>query len=202
MNRRKWLLAIPIAIAAFLKWLAGESLAGPVVTSATADMTTVSQDSTANSTINDVIGNKTDTHDGDSLYARAHIVEEHMHKAANTFPTLADGEVVIGAANAWALGNFKEIAPANAIDEDFDIHFIVVEGASVADVFEIILYAATVEIGRARVAFIDIANSQTLPSVPFQCEIQPANTQIQAKIANKTGASAGQITISLHYHIY
>ena len=70
------------------------------------------------------------------------------------------------------------------------------------DVFEIILYAATTEIGRVRVAFIDIANSQTLPSVPFQCPIQLANTQIQAKVANKTGASAGEITISIHYHIY
>ena len=202
MNRRKWLLAIPIAIAAFLKWLAGEVSAGPVVTSATADMTTVSQDSTANSTINDVIGNKTDTHNGDSLYAHAHTIEEHAHKAANVFPTLANGETVVGDLDAWVLGSFKEIVPANGISEDFDIHYITVEAVTVSDVYEIVLYAGTTEIGRVRIAFIDVANSSTLPSIPFQCGIQPANTQIQAKSANKTGASAGQITVSLHYHIY
>ena len=202
MNRRKWILAIPIAIAAFLKWLAGESSAGPVVTTGSFNGDVPDMDSSDNITIRDVIGSKADTHDGDSLYARAHIIDEHAHKAAGVFPTLANGEVIVGAANAWALGSFKEIVPANGISSNFDIHYITVEAVSVSDVYEIILYAGTTEIGRVRIAFIDVANSSTLPSIPFQCGIQPANTQIQAKSANKTGASAGQITVSLHYHIY
>ena len=90
--------------------------------------------------------------------------------------------------------------PVNTISSDFDIHYIVVEAVSVAEVYEIVLYAAEVEIGRVRVAFVDVANSQTLPSVPFQCAILPANTQIQAKTASASGTDS--ITISLHYHTY
>lgn len=130
-----------------------------------------------------------------------HVMEDHIHKMAKTYPTLANGETVVAAAGAWGLGSFKEIIGAGVITEDFDIHFIVVEGASVADVYEIILYAATTEIGRVRVAFIDVANSQTLPSIPFQCAIQAAGTQIQAKVASKSGG-LDEITISLHYHVY
>ncbi len=130
-----------------------------------------------------------------------HYAEEHIHSASKCYPTLANGEQVQGAAGGWALGNFKEIVPVNTIANEFDIHYIVVEAASVADVYEIVLYAATTEIGRVRVAFIDIANSQSLPSVPFQCDVLPKNTQIQAKCASKAGGSK-TIDISLHYHTY
>ncbi len=125
-----------------------------------------------------------------------------MHSASNCYPTLANGVQVQGAAGGWALGaGFTEIVPVNTITAEFDIHYIVVEAASVADVYEIVLYAATTEIGRVRVAFIDIANSQSLPSVPFQCDVLPKNTQIQAKCASKAGGSK-TIDISLHYHTY
>ena len=160
-----------------------------------------SADSADNSYMMDVIGNKTDTHDGDSLLALSHSLEEHVHKPNKVYPTLANGVTVTGAAGAWTLGNFAEVVPASTITEDFDIHYITVEGASASDVYEIVLYAATTEIGRARVAFVDIANSQTLPSIPFQCAIQPANTQIQAKVASSGGGS-DTITISVHYHEY
>lgn len=199
MNRRKWLLAIPIAIIAFLKWLAGESFAGPIVTSATADMAVPSIDSTDNSTINDVIGNKDDDHDGNSLVSITHTIEEHMHHGAKCYPTLAGGVAVLGGAG-WVLGEFIEIVPAAAIGSDFDIHYIVVEAVSAADVYEIVLYNDTTEIGRVRAAFLDIANSLTLPSVPFQCAIQAADSKIQAKVTSSSGGDT--ITISLYYHTY
>ena len=132
----------------------------------------------------------------------AHVLDDHVHHAAKTYPTLAAGVTVTGGAGAWGLSaGFQEIVPVDTITEPFDIHFIVVEGASVADVYEIVLYAAEVEIGRVRVAFIDIANSQSLPSVPFQCDIMPANTQIQAKCAS-AGGGGDTIDVSIHYHEY
>jgi hypothetical protein len=39
------------------------------------------------------------------------------------------------------------------------------------------------------------------PTMPFQTEIIPANTQIQAKVASK-GGGADSIKISILYHAY
>jgi len=73
--------------------------------------------------------------------------------------------------------------------------------ASDSDTYEIVLYVGEIEIGRIRITFIEIANSQTLPSIPFMAEITPANSQIQAKIATKAGGSE-TIDLSLAYHLH
>ncbi len=132
---------------------------------------------------------------------KVRIMEEHVHSISNCYPTLAGGVTITGAAGAWTLGDFVEIVPVDTITDDFDIHYITVEGASASDTYEIVLYAATTEIARVRISFIDIANSMTLPSVPIQMRIQPDGTQIQAKCASSSGGS-DTIKISLHYHIY
>ncbi len=158
-------------------------------------------DSANNNLTSEVIGNKNDTHDGDSIRAVLHTLDEHTHKASNVYPTLASGATVTGGAGAWGLGNFAEVIPAGSITSDFDIHYVDIETVSTSDTYEIVLYAATTEIARARISFLDVANSMTLPSIPIQCAIQPANTQIQAKVASKTGGN-DTIQFSLHYHTY
>ena len=158
-------------------------------------------DSADNNLTSEVIGNKNDTHDGHSITAVLHILDEHFHKASQVYPTLASGATITGGDAAWALGSFYEVVPVGSITSDFDLHYIDIEGTSVADTYEIVLYAATTEISRARITFIDVANSQTLPSIPIQCAILPANTQIQAKVASKTGGN-DTIQFALHYHIY
>lgn len=129
------------------------------------------------------------------------VIGEHLHSNGQVFPTLADGILVEGVAGAWTLGPFKEIIPANQIGLDFDIHYINIEGATTGDTYEIVLYAGEVEIGRERITMIDIANSQSLPSIPVSTEIQLKNTQIQAKVANSAGGEQ-DIIISLAFHTY
>ncbi len=158
-------------------------------------------DSANNNLTSEVVGNKNDTHDGDSIRAVLHTLDEHSHKASNVYPTLASGATITGGAGAWGLGNFSEVVPVSSITSDFDIHYIDVEATSASDTYEIVLYAATTEISRVRITFIDVVNSQTLPSIPIQCAIQPANTQIQTKIATKAGGN-DTIQFSLHYHTY
>jgi len=157
------------------------------------------QDSAGNLLLRDVIGNKTDTHDGDSLAARAHTTDEHNHAAGNVYPTLANDEQVVAAAGAWALGAFKEIVPALGITDDFDIHFINVSTASAVDVFELVLYAVTTEICRVR--FSRTTNQVRVAALPTQTAIIPANTQIQAKLATQAGGSK-TADISIQYHNY
>ena len=156
-----------------------------------------SADSADNVEIADVVGNKTDRESGNSLYSMTHTIEEHLHNAACVYPTLGAGVDVLGGA-AWVLGSFVEIIPASTVTSAFDIHFVNIEALSATDTFEIVLYAATTEIGRIRVT--KDANQSGLQSTPIITAIQPPNTQIQAKCASSSGADTA--TISLSYHTY
>lgn len=155
-------------------------------------------DSSDNNTMNDVIGNKNDTHLGDSIRALIHILDEHIHKSSKMYPTLANGEPVVSGA-AWVLGVFKEIIPINTITDPFDVHYVSIENLTANDTYELVLYdGADAEIGRCR--FVKNAVQDGTVNVPIQTPIQPANTQIKAKLATSSGGDTA--TISLFYHTY
>ena len=146
---------------------------------------------------NATVGKRTDGHASDSLYGVTKSLSEHAHSASKVYPTLANG-VVVTAGAAWTLGAFAEVVPVSTIASDFDIHTISVEALSDVEVYEIVLYAATTEIGRTRVT--KAAQLEGTQHVAFQCAVQPANTQIQAKVATEGGSDT--CTISLFYHTY
>ena len=153
-------------------------------------------DSANNNTMNDVIGSKLDTPDGDSIYAKAYTILCHLLTASHVYPTLANGVAVLSGA-AWVLGNFVEIVPINTIASRFCIHFISVEALTANDVYELVLYTgADVELCRAR--FTKNAVQDGTVNVPVRTTIIPANTQIKAKLATSTGADTS--TISIMYH--
>lgn len=159
--------------------------------------------SAANTYIADVIGNKNDTQAGNSIMARAHKLDEHVHSPSKVYPTLANGVTVTGGVAAWALGNFAVVVPANAITSDFDIHHINVAAYNANDTFELVLYSGAdgseVEMGRVR--FTRTSNVGATPHIPFISDIVAANTQIKAKIASQAGTS-NTATISIMYHTY
>ncbi len=164
-------------------------------------ITVPSADSADNNYIQDVVGNKSDSHSGGSLYSKAEVLVDHIHHAAKCYPTLTSGVTVTKGAGAWALGNFAEIVPASTIGVAFDIHHINIESASADGTYELILYAATTEIGRLRFTVDTGWLGGGLPSLPFQCGIEPADTQIQAKVASGN-AAANNIAMSIYYHTY
>jgi hypothetical protein len=161
------------------------------------------QDSTANNSVADVVGNKTDTHDGDSLYAFGHTNDEHIHKPAKVYPSQADGVVLTAAndASTWTLGSLVEVVPASTITDDFDIHHVLVEAISANSVYEIVLFqgAGDVEIARVRVVRSTV-QSGTL-NLPVQTPIIDANSRIRAAVAS-AGNNGETVTISLKYHLY
>ncbi len=57
-----------------------------------------------NNQMRDVVGNKTDDQDGDSIYSLVDIINDHVHTPSQVYPTLKDGVVVTGNAAAWTLG--------------------------------------------------------------------------------------------------
>lgn len=140
--------------------------------------------------------------DKETTFDNAQVGDEHFHSASKVYPTGAGGTVITSHADAWTLGNFVEIVPINTITEDFDIHWVNIEGVSADGVYEIVLYATTTEIGRMRFTATDIANATFLAERKMQTQIQLKNTQIQAKVMTSNAAQADTVTVSLHYHTY
>jgi hypothetical protein len=99
------------------------------------------------------------------------------------------------------LGGFVEIVGAGVIGDDFDIHFLIIEDVTDDEIYELVFYAATVEISRVRFgAQPGVANVVTAAPLPTLMQIQPAGTQIQAKLASSGDAET--VTISVMYHVY
>jgi len=164
-------------------------------------------DSADNANMSDVIGNKTDTVNGNSIMGYSKSIDgttersdEHNHKEAKCYPSLADGVLITGGVAAWTLGNAVVLVPINTITMPFDIHYLEVEVASANDIYEIVLYsdAGTTEIGRVRTS--KQSNQTGATSARFQCPVQPANTGIWAKLASKSGGN--NLTLSIFYHEY
>lgn len=161
-------------------------------------------DSAANLTMRHVIGNKSDTHDGNSLASFAHTTDEHQHSVGEVIPSGQAGvTLTAGDANPWTLGGFEVVAATNAITDEFDIHFVVVEAMSANATYEIVLYsgadASEVEIARFRI--VRVTNQVKSAMIPIQTLIITANTQIKAKVMSSTG-NLDTTTISLQYHTY
>ena len=164
------------------------------------DFNVVDIDNPANLTVKDVVGNKQDTTLGDSLFAHAHTVEEHIHKEQLVYPTLANSIQVAGGAGAWQLGNLVTLMPANTLAADmrFDIHWIIICALSANDEYELILYADTTQIGR--LAFTRTDKKDVTDGVPFQCPILAPGVRIRARLASSGGGDNGNF--KLMYHEY
>lgn len=161
------------------------------------------QNSTDNNTMSDVIGNKTDGHDGDSIYAITHTVEEHFHKPSRVYPSLADGISVsaVSGAGTWTLGTIVEIIPASTFSDDFDIHHVSVEDISGNGVFELVLYAGASDTEIGRVRFIRSSNFVSTTNIPMQTPIIAASDRVRARLASDD--DGGQVVVvSMKLHEY
>jgi hypothetical protein len=165
-------------------------------------LTVPTADAAANVTWGDAIGNKNDTHDGTSLAAFAHTIDEHAHTAQMVYPTLADGISLATAAGDWALGALTQIVPASTIGDDFDIHEVVIEDVNTqGKTYELILYAGggDTEVGRTR--FSASANKGGVPNATMQTPIIAADSRIRGRLAIQDGGSKTAV-VSIRYHVY
>ena len=161
-------------------------------------------DTADNVYMSDVVGNRTDAHDTTTLSGDHHMFHDHFHHVAKVIPSgTAAAQVTCGDAQAWDLGEFAVIAATNAIDDDFDVHFINVEAMSANATYELVLYsgadASEVEVGRIR--FVKTAGQTKAEGIPFGTPMIAVNTQIKAKVMSSSG-NADTIDITIHYHDY
>ena len=68
------------------------------------ELTIPSVDSTANVTLNDVVGNKSDTHDGTSIMAFRYTMLDHVHSRSKVYPMMKVGVTITSSATAYTLG--------------------------------------------------------------------------------------------------
>lgn len=159
--------------------------------------------STGNATIKDVIGNKTDTYAGDSLYSYIDMFYNHFHAAQFVYPKKADAVLVAGGSTAWGLGNFVEIVPANAITNQYDVHWVSYSEASVTDEYYFEFYKGST--GQEVLIFEDCTVRDTAVSGSEDSRVQhiplPANTRLSVKMASKSGGG-DSIRIKIKGHSY
>jgi len=155
-------------------------------------------DTADNSTTRDVVGNKTDTSAGNSLYAHSEVLLDHVHSASEVFPTLANGIAVTGGAS-WVLGVFSaDLIGAGVVTDPFDIHHISVENLDTNAVYELVIYYGAGDTEAGRVRFTKNAVQDGTVNAPFQCVIIPGGSRVRAKIADSAGSSIATIALMVH----
>jgi len=155
------------------------------------------QNSVNNVTTNDVIGNKTDTILGDSIYSMLQLLSADHKQPMDVWPTLAAGIPVVSSAANWTYGIVTEIIPAGTIATPFNIHAIVPETCSDDGVFQLALYygAADTLFMTVRYAIVGGFFGNTFIWTRSSPLI-PANSRIRAALASSDGF-ANQCTQSL-----
>lgn len=159
----------------------------------------------ANSTMNDVVGNKEDSNLAgpglDSLYGIAgYMAYYHVHSPAYPYPNLADPINIISGSGAWNYGAYTELIPADTIEEAFDIHWIHTAEISAQDNYQIELYSGApgAEIPIGAIAFSRDSNQVQTASQPIQIPPQLKDTRISARLASGTGSDNCDIKLYLH----
>ncbi len=110
--------------------------------------------------------------------------------------SIEDSTVVATGADAWVLGGFVELVPANTITSQFELRYLSIKNLDHNTIYEIVLYAIEGEIARIRVAKNENINIIITPTRTITIA---ANSQIQARAASKLGGSVVTLGGVLYY---
>ncbi len=155
-------------------------------------------DGALNATINEVIGNRNDGNDTDTLYGLLRDIYEESHTAQLVYPTMALGTLVTADADDWTPGAFAEVVPINTIASEFHIHHVHIMSPSANGEYEMILYRVETEISRFTFSRTD--KKDDVEGINIYAPHCVANSQIQAKLASENAASADTVRLKLWYH--
>jgi hypothetical protein len=171
---------------------------------AAADLTVADVDNgqEVNNNINDVIGNKLDSHDGTSLMAFSKKLDEHVHSANNVYPDKDDPIQITSGAGDWELGSFVTIVSSNTITLDFDIHQVIIEDFDTKEkTYQLQLYKGQDDTFIGSIRFSSTANKGNIDNGSFQTEKIIANSRIRARLCVQDGGSK-TASVSIRYHTY
>lgn len=167
---------------------------------ATQAFTVPTPDSADNTTMRDVIGNKTDTNAGDSLYSYAVRQQEYNRIESEVYPTLAVGATVVSAAANWAYGAYATVVPINTIATNFCVRSIAIETCDTSAVFQLALYRGVGDNLIATTRFAVIGGFWGNSVYVIHGEQASANERIRVRVASSDGAiNQATLTISICY---
>lgn len=158
-------------------------------------------DSTDNYSWGDVIGNKTDTWEGDSLYSLARAAANRFHAETLVYPTLANGAAVVSVAALWTWSGYFTIVPANAIAVDFHLLAVQIESCDQNGVFEFELYSGPTDDLIAAFRLVVFGGFFGNVRYPLSSEPTMANSQIRARVAGGNGLITN-LTMSIEYNVF
>jgi len=158
-------------------------------------------DSALNLQWGDVIGNKTDTHDGNSIYARLDEVYDYLNVERKVYPTLAAGATVVSAAADWTFGAYAVVVPVSTITNDYHIINVSIESMDQNAVFQLELYKGAGDDLVTAVRFAVIGGFWGNSVYDVGAEEVEANAQVRARLASSDGlANQATATISICYY--
>lgn len=166
-----------------------------------ASMPVPTADSTANANMADVIGNKTDTHEGNSIYSRLDEVYDNLNNERLCYPSLANGVSVVSANADWTYGNYATVVPVSTITNDFHIIAVSIEACDRDAVFQLELYKGAADDVVQAVRFAVNGGFFGNQIYVLGSEEVEANSQIRARLASSNGAAQiATIAISIVYY--
>jgi len=153
-----------------------------------------------NANISDVIGNKDDTWQGDSIYAVLAGQYAALHRETLVYPTLAGGSTLISPAGLWTWGAYGTIVPAGTITTDYRLLTIMIESCTVANgVFELELYKGATDDLIAALRFAVVGGFWGNVRYRIAAESVESGLQIRGRLASSIGAAT--ITTSIEYQL-
>ncbi len=174
-----------------------------------------SENSTANTLMRDVMGNKNDFvgvpyNEGDaSIAGHLNTAYYHVHGKSFAYPEAADSVTVTSGNGVWTAGTITEVIPTDTLDEaDFDLHWInIVNHSEDAEYYiEILAGGAGSEtvIGATRSwrdsTFLGGQTANTTKRI--QVPQQPEDTRISCRIySSNDGTASVDISFEGHYYI-
>lgn len=160
-------------------------------------------DSVLNAVWGDVIGNKLDTHAGNSLYARVDELYDSNQSERQVYPTLAAGATIVSANTDWTYGAYATIVPASTITSDFHILGLSIESCDTNATFQLALYKGAGDDLITAVRFNVTGGFFGNQVYVIGSEHVVANEQIRARLASSNGlAEIATITASIIYWIH
>lgn len=168
---------------------------------ATDDIVVSTADSADNVDIVDVIGSKTDTFAGDSIYSRLDEVYDNLNLERKVYPTLAAGATVVSAAADWTLGAYAEVVPASTVTNNFHVLNVSIESMDKNAVFQLELYKGAGDDLITSVRFAVVGGFWGNSVYMVGAEEVEANARIRARLASSDGsANQATATISICYY--
>jgi hypothetical protein len=156
-------------------------------------LTVPAQNSADNVYMRDVVGNKTDTSAGNSLYSFAQIFNNYFHVQQRVYPNLAS-PVQVTSGTTWVLGASVALVSAGMIPNAFVIDYIMATQSTTTVTYQINLYADGNLIAEGGFT------PNTYAYCPCKTSVIAASTEVRMQLAASASSYTQNFKIAYHYY--